>query len=143
MFERLARAMDRPELAAPERYGEQSKRLAARDDVERLVAEWTGSMERHRVMEICLAHEVPAGPLNTIADIFADPHFEARENLVEVNEDGLGPVVVPSVLPRLSETPGGIDTLGPALGNATDEVLGALLGLDGAEIARLRAAKVI
>jgi crotonobetainyl-CoA:carnitine CoA-transferase CaiB-like acyl-CoA transferase len=143
MFERLARAMDRPELATPDRYGEQSKRLAGRDEVERLVAEWTGSMERHRLMEICLAHEVPAGPLNTIADIFADPHFEARGNLEEVNEGGLGPVVVPSVLPRLSETPGAIETLGPALGNATDEVLASLLGLGEADLARLREAKVI
>ncbi len=143
MFGRLARAMDRAELASPERYGEQSKRLAARAEVDRLVAEWTGSMDRDRLMEICLAHEVPAGPLNTIADIFADPHFEARENLVEVSEDGLGPVVVPSVLPRLSETPGEITNLGPALGNATDEVLGGLLGLTDDEIARLRQAKVI
>ena len=143
MFERLARAMDRPELASPDRYGEQYKRLAGRDDVERLVAKWTGSMERDRLMEICLAHEVPAGPLNTIADIFADPHFEARGNLAEITEDGLGPVVVPSVLPRLSETPGGIDTLGPALGNATDDVLGSLLGLGEDDIARLRKAEVI
>jgi crotonobetainyl-CoA:carnitine CoA-transferase CaiB-like acyl-CoA transferase len=135
--------MGRPKLATPDRYGEQSKRLAGRDEVERLVAEWTGSMERHRLMEICLAHEVPAGPLNTIADIFADPHFEARGNLEEVNEGGLGPVVVPSVLPRLSETPGAIETLGPALGNATDEVLASLLGLGEADLARLREAKVI
>ena len=143
MFGRLARAMERPELASPGRYGEQSKRLAQRADVDRLVAEWTGSMERDRLMEICIAHEVPAGPLNTIADIFADPHFEARGNLVEVSEDGLGPVVVPSVIPRLSETPGEIATLGPALGNATDEVLGTLLGLGDGDIARLRKAKVI
>ena len=143
MFERLARAMGSPELASPGRYGVQSKRLAARDDVERLVAAWTGSMDRDRLMEICLAHDVPAGPLNTIADIFADPHFKARENLVEVDEGACGPVVVPSVLPRLSETPGGIDTLGPSLGNATGEVLGGLLGLDAADIARLRDAKVI
>ena len=143
MFERLARAMGRPQLASPERYGEQSRRLAARADVDRLVTEWTGSMDRDRLMEICLAHEVPAAPLNTIADIFADPHFKARDNLVEVNEGDLGPVVVPAVIPRLSETPGEITNLGPALGNATDEVLGGLLGLDEDEIARLRQAKVI
>ena len=100
-------------------------------------------MDRDRLMETCLAHEVPAGPLNTIADIFADPHFKARQNLVEVSAGDLGPVVVPSVMPRLSETPGRITNLGPALGNATDEVLGGLLGLTEDEIARLRKAKVI
>ena len=143
MFERLARAMDRPELASPDLYGEQSKRLAQRADVDRLVAEWTGSMDRDRLMETCLAHDVPSGPLNTIADIFADPHYKARGNLVEMTAGDLGPVVVPSVLPRLSETPGEITNLGPALGNATDEVLGGLLGLTDDEISRLREAKVI
>ena len=143
MFGRLARAMGQPQLATPERYGEQSRRLAARDEVERVVAEWTGSMDRDRLMDACLAHEVPAGPLNTIADIFADPHFQARDTLVEMAGDSLGPVTVPAVFPRLTETPGRITNLGPPLGNATDDVLRGLLGLDESEIAHLRKAKVI
>jgi crotonobetainyl-CoA:carnitine CoA-transferase CaiB-like acyl-CoA transferase len=78
-----------------------------------------------------------------IADIFADPHFRARGNLVEVDVPGVGPVVVPAVIPRLSETPGEITHLGPPLGDATEEVLGGLLGLDPDEIARLRRAGVV
>ncbi len=143
MFGRLARAMGRADLATPDRYGEQSRRLAARADVERLVAEWTGSMGRDRLMDVCLAYEVPAGPLNTIADIFSDPQFEARSTLVEMEAEDTGPVTVPAVFPRLSETPGRITNLGPPLGNATDEVLGGLLGLNEGEIARLREAKMI
>ena len=143
MFGRLAEAMGQPELASAGRYGPQSKRLASRDAVDRLASRWVGSMSLDEVMEICLAHEVPCGPLNTIADIFADPHFKARGNLVTVTDPEVGEVVVPAVIPRLSETPGRIARLGPALGDANEDVLGNLLGLSGEEIARLRDAKVI
>ena len=111
--------------------------------MDRLVCRWVGSLSLDEVMEICLAHEVPCGPLNTIADIFADPHFKARGNLVTIDDPEVGEVVVPSVIPRLSETPGRIAHLGPALGDANEDVLGNLLGLSGEEIARLRDAKVI
>ncbi len=143
MFGRLAQAMGQPELASAGRYGQQSKRLAARDAVDALVGRWVRSMSLDEVMEICLAHEVPSGPLNTIADIFADPHFKARGNLVTIDDPEVGEVVVPAVIPRLSETPGRIAHLGPALGDANEEVLGNLLGLSGEEMARLRDAKVI
>ena len=143
MFGRLAEAMGKPELASAGRYGQQSKRLANRDTVDALVGRWVRSLSLDEVMEICLAHEVPSGPLNTIADIFADPHFKARGNLVTIDDPEVGEVVVPSVIPRLSETPGRIAHLGPALGDANEDVLGNLLGLSGEEIARLRDAKVI
>ncbi len=143
MFGRLAEAMGKPELASAGRYGQQSKRLASRDAVDALVGRWVRSMSLDEVMEICLAHEVPSGPLNTIADIFADPHFKARGNLVTIDDPEVGAVVVPAVIPRLSVTPGRIAHLGPALGDANEEVLGNLLGLSGEEMARLRDAKVI
>ena len=143
MFARLAEAMGRPELASPEQFGPQRSRLAARDAVVALVGAWTGSLDRDTVMGKCLAAEVPIGPINSIADIFDDPHFRARGDLVTVEVPGLGPVVVPCVLPRLSETPGRINSLGPALGADTDAIYGDLLGLDAAELARLRAAGVI
>jgi len=143
MFERLAEAMDRPELASHSMYGEQRKRLAARDEVNKIVIEWALSLDREELMRRCIAKEVPVGRLNSIADIFADEHFKARGNLAEVEEDGLGKVVVPNVVPTLSETPGRISNLGPPLGNATYEVMRELLELSGAEIARLRQQRII
>ena len=94
-------------------------------------------------MELCLAHEVPAGPINTIADIFADPQFQARGDLVRMMLPDLGEVVVPAVLPKLSATPGEIRSLGPRLGEHNDEVYGRLLGLAAGEIKRLRKAGVV
>lgn len=142
MFERLAQAMERPELASTALYGEQRKRLAARDEVNRIVIEWVGSLSRDDVMQHCLDKEVPVGKLNNIADIFEDEHFQARGNLVSVDEGGQH-VVVPGVIPTLSETPGRITNLGPALGDATYEVMRELLDIPAEEIKRLRQHKII
>ena len=143
MFERLSEAMERPELASHLLYGEQRKRLAARDEVNAIVIDWVGSLMRDEVLERCVANEVPIGKLNSIADIFEDEHFRARHNLATVEEEGVGPVVVPGVVPTLSATPGRITNLGPALGNATYEVMRELLELTAAEIADLRRQKIV
>jgi succinyl-CoA:(S)-malate CoA-transferase subunit A len=142
MFERLAEAMERPELASHTLYGEQRKRLAARDEVNRICIDWCLSMTRAELMDRCLEKEVPVGKLNSIADIFEDEHFQARGNLVEVEDDGMK-VVVPGVVPTLSATPGRISNLGPSLGNATYEVMRELLGLTAQEIAHLRQHKIV
>lgn len=143
MFERLADAMERPELASSELYGEQRKRLAARDTINAIVIEWVASLTREEVLERCLAREVPVGKLNSIADIFEDEHYQARGNLARVHEESLGDVTVPGVVPTLSETPGRITNLGPPLGNATYEVMRELLGIGAEEIKRLREHKII
>ena len=143
MFERLADAMERPELASSGLYGDQRKRLAARDTVNAVVIEWVGSLTRDEVLGRCLDREVPVGKVNSIADIFEDEHFQARGNLAKVDEPGLGEVVVPNVVPTLSETPGRITNLGPPLGNATYEVMRELLGISADEIKRLRQRKII
>jgi crotonobetainyl-CoA:carnitine CoA-transferase CaiB-like acyl-CoA transferase len=144
MFERLAGAMERPELASSSLYGEQKVRLESMHDVNEIVRDWCGSLTRDEVLERCNARGAPAGPLNNIADIFADRQFHARRNLTAVDYGDAGDVImVPSVLPRMSETPGRIDSLGPRLGEHTDEVLGDLLGLSGDELQDLRTRRVI
>ncbi len=143
MFERLAVAMDRPELAAPNAYGVQAKRLAARDEVNALVITWVESFDRDEIMRRCLDAQVPCGKVNSIADIFEDEHFRERGTLATVDVPGVGEVTVPNVLPILSETPGRISGLGPALGDSTVAVLRELLGLSEQDIADLEARKVI
>ncbi len=143
MFERLAEAMEQPELASKEMYGPQRRRLAARATINAMVVRWVGSLTRDEVLERCLAREVPSGKVNSIADIFADEHFIARGNLARLEEPGLGEVVVPNVVPTLSETPGRITNLGPPLGNATYEILRELLGMSAEDIRMLRADKII
>ena len=143
MFERLATVMARQDLLAPDRFATMAQRVAARAEVNGLVAAWIGSLTRDEVMQRCLAGDVPVGPLNSIADIFADEQFAARENLVTVRDARAGDVVVPNVVPRLSATPGRLHSLGSDLGQHNDEIYRGRLGLSAAEIDRLRADGVI
>jgi succinyl-CoA:(S)-malate CoA-transferase subunit B len=144
LFARLAQAMGRPELASHSIYGDQHTRLENRNDVNEIVRDWAGSLTRAEVLKRCFEAGAPAGPLNTIADIFGDRQFHSRRNLVAIDDEDLHEtVVVPSVIPRMSETPGRIRHLGPRLGAHTNEVLRDLLGIDDAEIARLRSQRVI
>lgn len=143
MFARLATAMGRPALADDDAFGRQTRRLSQRETVDRLVAAWTGSLDRDEVMRRCLEADVPAGPLNSIADIITDPQVQARGNLIAVADDAIGGCVVPNVIPRLSATPGRIDTLGPALGSGNERVYRELLGLSAAEIDGLRQRGVV
>lgn len=143
MFERLAGAMGRPELAGPDMYGPQMKRRAARDEVNRLVVDWVETLDREEFMRICLEAQVPCGKLNSIADIFEDEHFRARGMLASIDVPRIGDVVVPNVIPHLSKTPGRITNLGPELGDATIEVLERLVGLSQEDIEQLRARKII
>ncbi len=135
MFERLCAAMQRPDLLAA--YGDQKVRLASRDKVNPEVEAWTRSMDRDAVMQCCIEHEVPSGQINSIADIFADPHFKARENIVTISVPGIGDVPVPAPLPKLSATPGKVCALGPELGNANEEIYQGQLGLSADDIAAL------
>lgn len=144
LFMRLATAMGRPELASSSTYGEQKTRLAHRHDVNEIVRDWCGSLTREEVLERCYATDTPAGPLNNIADIFGDRQFHARRNLVAVDEPKTGEaIVIPAPVPSLSETPARIRSLGPELGQHTDEVLRDVLGTDEAQITALRQQRVI
>jgi len=138
MFERLTMAMGTPELARPDRFGSFRSREEHRDEVDALVAKWTSSLDRAEVIRRCDEAEVPCGPLYSIDEIFECPQYAARENITFVKDAKQGEVAVPSVVPKLSHTPGGIRTLGPDLGADTDDVLSGVAGLKPEEIARLR-----
>ncbi len=84
------------------------------------------------------AADVPAGRIYSVADIVADPHYQARDMILQAELPGGTAVKMPGIVPKLSETPGEVRWQGPALGAHTDSVL-AELGLDAARIAALRA----
>ncbi|HEX7927933.1 MAG TPA: CoA transferase [bacterium] len=137
MFARLAEVMGQPELAAPERFGGVKARLAARDEVNGIVTRWTQRLPQREVLAQCTAGEVPSGPIYDIAEIFQDPQFAARGNLLRVQDPRAGEVVVPNVVPRLTATPGKVDHLGPKFAEHNREVYRALLGLSDSDMAGL------
>jgi crotonobetainyl-CoA:carnitine CoA-transferase CaiB-like acyl-CoA transferase len=115
-----------PELAAS--HPTTQTRLADRDTIENAVEAFTKAHSMPEVVRLCTEGDVPCGAINSIEDIFADEHFAARGVLTEIVHDTLGKIVVPNVLPRLSETPGAITSLGPGLGDWDGAYLDELLG---------------
>ena len=143
MFVRLSGAMGRPEMATDDNYATTAARIERRSEVNGIVTDWTSRMTRVEVQTICDKFDVPCGPVNSIADIFEDPQYAARKNLLSVTSERAGEVVIPGILPVLSETPGAFSHVGPAFGEHTAEIYAELLGLSGSEIDRLRQKKVI
>lgn len=143
MWRRMATAMGREDLLAPDRFATMRQRLDKRDEVNGIVARFVRSMPRDALIAHCLAFEVPIGPIYDIADIFDDPQFRARENLVEVHDPRDGKIVVPNVIPRLSETPGELKWLGAQVGQHNAEIYRDRLGLSEEELARLKEAGAI
>lgn len=143
MFARLASAMGRPELADPSVYGTTAARLRDAREVDAIVQQWVGTMSTEEIVTLCADQDVPCANVNTIESIFADPHIAHRGNQVAIRHRQLGEVHVPAVVPRLSRTPGAVDSLGPALGSANAEILGGVLGMDEAKMESLKAAGII
>jgi crotonobetainyl-CoA:carnitine CoA-transferase CaiB-like acyl-CoA transferase len=142
MFVRLAEVMEQPELASTERYGPKELRLAARDEVNRIVAVWVGSLDLDMVLSLCSKGGVPASLIFSIADIFRDPQYRARGN-IQMTDSRAGEIAVPGVVPRLSETPGEIRWLCAGLGAQNEDIYKGLLELSSAEIEGLRSSGVI
>jgi len=143
IFERLAQAMGQPALASPDRWGLVKQREAQRGEVDELVADWTRSKKRHEIIDICEQFQVPCGPVYRIDEIFEDPQYAARENILFFNDGRSGAQAIPNVVPRLSETPGQVNSLGPALGAHNEEIYRDRLGLSDTDLQQFRAAGVI
>jgi crotonobetainyl-CoA:carnitine CoA-transferase CaiB-like acyl-CoA transferase len=135
--------MGRPELAAAERWGRMAARVADRVAVNAAVAEWTLTLTRDELLAACAAAEVPCGPIYAIDEIFDDPQYAARQNILYADDPRVGVVAVPNTVPRLDETPGRVEWLGPALGAHTAEILTTLAGVEPGELERLRGLGVV
>jgi len=138
IFARLAEAMGRPELTAPDRFEKTAQRIAHRAEVNGIVADWAAGMTMEQLGAACDAAEVPWGPINSIADIFADPHVAARENILRIFDERVGELALPAPVPRLTATPPGFRHAGRARGADTQRILGEWLGMVAEDIAALR-----
>jgi succinyl-CoA:(S)-malate CoA-transferase subunit B len=143
MFERLTRVMGRPELAEPDSYGLKARRVADREVVNGIVRAFTQAHDRDEVIRLCSDGDVPCGKVCSIADIFGEAQFWARDTLVRVPDERVGDLAVQGVVPKLSETPGEIKHLGAPMGAHTAEVLARLAGVDAQRLADLRERGVV
>lgn len=123
IFGRLAAIMGRMDVTDGGIYGTIARREARRAEVDAFVSHWTSGMNRDEILASCETGQVPCGPVYGIDEIFDDPQYAARDNLVRIDDERAGELTLPNVCPRLSETPGGIRWAGRALGADSAAIL--------------------
>jgi crotonobetainyl-CoA:carnitine CoA-transferase CaiB-like acyl-CoA transferase len=143
VFPRLAKAIGRPDLLDDERYAKAIARTRHAGELDDIVARWTAQYDMSEAQRLLHEADVPAMGIYTMADIFADPHFRARDMLVEMRDPELGTVTVPGVVPKLSKTPGAVRHTGHRIGEDTHNVLTKIAGMTNKEVDTLTAAGVI
>lgn len=144
VFGRLCEAMGQPELASDPRFATHSARGENQEAIEAIVREWAAARDMAEIDRVLNDAGVICGPIYTIADIFADKHFWAREMLLEHTDPGFGAYIGPGIVPKFSETPGAVRWSGTwEEGSHNQDVYGGLLGLADEEIAELEAEGIL
>jgi succinyl-CoA---D-citramalate CoA-transferase len=143
LFPRLARLIGREDLLSDERFSTLRARVQNADAVNQIVADWCGAHTAAEIESLAVAADVPFARTYSVADICADPHVAAREDLATVEDPVVGPVRMQGVYPRFSRTPGAIHSGAPRLGQHNEEIYRGLLGLSEEELGRLAADGVV
>lgn len=142
IFRRLMTAIGRPDLAEDPRMRSNEGRSQHAAMLDGVIGDWSKARSVADALAALDAADVPAGRIYSVADIVADPHYQARDMILEAELPGGTQVKMPGIVPKLSGTPGAVRWQGPALGAHTDAVL-ADLGLDPAAIRTLRDAGAV
>ncbi|SFL26257.1 CaiB/BaiF CoA transferase family protein [Methylobacterium pseudosasicola] len=142
IFRRLMKAIGRPDLAEDPRMRSNDGRSQHAAMLDGVIGDWSKARSVEDALAALDAADVPAGRIYSVADIVADPHYQARDMILEAELPGGTPVKMPGIVPKLSGTPGTVRWQGPALGAHTDAVL-ADLGLDATAIQTLRDAGAV
>jgi formyl-CoA transferase len=143
VFGRLTEAMGQPGLATDPRYATHGARGANQQELDAMVERWTQSLTTREVLALMDQHGVPAGLIYRAPEMLEDPHFKAREAIVTVPHPDFGDLRMQNVAPKLSETPGGVHSPSPDLGQHNDEIFLKVLGLAAQRYAELKSRKVI
>jgi formyl-CoA transferase len=142
IFKRLMTAVGRADLAARADLGNNAGRVACVTELDEAIGAWTQSRRVAEVLETLAAVRVPAGKVYSAKDIAEDPHYRARDMILQQRTRDGHELEVPGIVPKLMGTPGSVRTSAPKLGDDTDAVLREL-GLSSQEIAALRSRKVV
>lgn len=143
IYKRLMRVTGREDLGENPEMSNNAGRVKHSAMIDAAITHWTSGLNSGEALQVLREARVPCAPIYSVADMMDDPHFVAR-GLFETSElpDG-ETLTVPALHPKLSDTPGGTRLSAPLLGENTDEVLQALLGMEQAELHDLRHLGVI
>ena len=137
IYKRLMKTIGRDDLGADPALAGNAGRVARIDEIDAAIGHWTAGLTVADVLAALSAAGVPAGRIYTVADIAADPHYQARGMIGSVQMNDGSTLSVPGICPKLSATPGQHHRNAPALGQDTDTVLQEL-GLSAAQIQGLK-----
>ena len=144
VFRRLCEAMGQPELADDARFSTHLARGDNQEAIEGIVSDWAGARDASEVDRALNEAGVICGPIYTIADIFEDEHFRARDMLLEHDDPEFGKYLGPGLVPKFSETPSELRWSAPwQEGSHNADVYCGLLGLSRDDLAALREQGVI
>jgi formyl-CoA transferase/succinyl-CoA--D-citramalate CoA-transferase len=138
LFERLCTMLGQPDLPRDPRFATEKERIKNMPELLQQIEDWFTTRTYEEVSQELEAHQVPYSLIMSMADIFADPHYKAREMIIDVPEPTVGSLPQPAVIPRLSRTPGCVTHAGLPMGAHTEEILSGILGLSAEGIAELR-----
>lgn len=142
IFKRLMALIERPDLANDPALADNTGRVARVEELDAAISAWTAQRPVAQVLEALDRAAVPAGRIYTVADIAADPHYQARGMLQNITLDDGSAMTVPGIVPKLSLTPGQHRRLAPQLGQDTDQVL-TEMGLSAEQIQTLKARGIV
>lgn len=142
IFKRLMLTIGRADLAEAAEFAHNDGRAARSDMLDGAISAWSSALPIDDVLKALEQAEVPAGRIYNVADIVADPHYQARGMILDADLPGGATVKMPGIVPKLSETPGSVNWQGPALGQHTDSVLSEM-GMSAADIAQLKHSGVV
>ncbi|MDY7565585.1 CaiB/BaiF CoA-transferase family protein [Pseudomonas sp. RTC3] len=137
IYKRLMQVIGRPDLGENPELTHNDGRALQSSMLDEAISTWTLSQPIDTVLQALETAEVPAGRIYSVADIVADPHYQARDMILDAELPGGAAVKMPGIVPKLSETPGSINWQGPSLGQHTSSVLSEL-GMTEQDIARLK-----
>lgn len=144
VFGRLCAAMERPELAKDPRYIDHINRGKNQLELDALIEDWTKTLTVDELEALMIKAGVPAGKIYRAPEMLADPHFAAREAIIDVAHPRWGTLKMQNVFPKLSATPGNVRSIAPqTVGQDNAEVYGSILGLTATELADLQARGLI
>ncbi len=144
VFGRLCDAMGQKEWPKDPRFVNHQARGSNQQLLDGLIEAWTKTLSTKEVLALMDEYGVPAGQIYRAPEMLEDPHFKAREAIVETDHPYFGKLRMQNTAPKFSETPGGIHSSAPTeLGEHNDEVYSRLLGYTAERLAALRDAKII
>lgn len=138
IFKRLMIAINRPDILENPLFETNDGRSQKAEYLDSVIEEWTKSLNLESALKVLEENSIPAGPIYNVEDMVNDPHFQARNMIVELDVENLGKLKVPGIIPKLSKTPGKIRWAGPKLGEHTEEVLKEKVGLNEKQIAKMK-----